>query len=129
MDLILDDAYVLIKTSDLQVLIYDTATGEIVYRETANTISTSLLHIYHDSVNNRLYLAPNTSTVFYSGLCIDIGSWTTLSHINGLIYFNEDTLEIYRTATLEGSYTTGIVVQILPSTEKIAKLAREFLGI
>ena len=129
MDLILDDAYVLLKTSDLQVLIYDTATGEIVYRETVNTISTSLLHIYHDSVNNRLYLAPNTSTVFYAGLCIDIGSWTTLTHINGFIYFNENTLEIYRIATLEGSYNTGIVVQILPPAEKLSKLARDFLGI
>lgn len=129
MDLILDDAYLMVKTTDLQVLVYDVSTGELVYRETDVSIASTPLYPYYDSANNRLYLASASTSTSTAGLCIDVGSWTTLSRINGLIYFNEDTLEMYRLVYMKGLYKTDIVHQTLPPTEDLAALAREFLGI
>jgi len=129
MELILDDAFLMVKTTDLQVLVYNVSTGELVYRETDVSTSSTLLYPYHDRVNNRLYLASGSTSTSVAGLCIDIGSWTTLSRINGLIYFNEDTLEMYRIVYLKGLYATDIAHQTLPPTKTLAALAREFLGV
>lgn len=129
LELILDDAYILVKTTDLQVLIYDSTTGEIVYNETDVSLTSTLLYAYHDSANNRLYLATESTSTLCAGLCIDIGSWTTLAEINGFVYFNEDTSEIYRVALLEDSNETGIITQFLPPADELTSLTREFLGV
>ena len=129
LEFILDDTHILVKTTDLQVLIYDITTGETVYCETDVSMSTVRLYPHYDSVNKRLYLATSSSSTFCSGICIDVSSWTTLSRISGLLYFNEDTLEMYRVTYIKDSYETGIVTQKLPTATELATLAREFLGI
>ena len=129
MTLILDNEYLFVKTSDLQVNIYDIQAGELIYSE--NNVSTTQvpLSVFADRENNRLYVTSPSTSYSAEGLCIDMGTWTTIARIGGLIYFNEDTSELYRIATNDETYRSEIYVQKIPPAKELAALAREYLGI
>ena len=91
MSLILDNDYLLVKTSDLQVNIYNSHTGELIYTENNVSLSQVPVSAHLDKVNNRLYISSTSSASTTEGLCIDLGSWTTIAKVSGLIYFDEST--------------------------------------
>ena len=94
LDMILEDQYFLIKTYDQQVLIVKLATGEILFKQRMASYALSGVHAFADPVNNRLYLC-DSKAADDEGLCLDMGSWTVLARIPGLLCYDPGQDAIY----------------------------------
>lgn len=97
LDMILEDQYFLIKTYDQQVLIVEFATGEILFNQRMESYALSRVYAYADPVSNRLYLC-DSKAADDEGLCLDMGSWTVLARIPGLLCYDpgQDAIYCYR---------------------------------
>ena len=90
MDFILEDRYLLVKTDDAQILIYDLSSGQICFHDKLNTRRDGIARTYVDDGNQRLYIIDSTGAC----LCIDLRSWTTLGSGSSILCYDEDSGEL-----------------------------------
>lgn len=123
LEFILNDAYLAAQTEDKQVLIYEIASGQIVYRDQMEASFISGLAVYEDPVNQRLYLCADHSYSAPNGLCLDITTWTKLMEIRTMLCYIPQTNEVY-------CYRSGedITAYVIPSTAELVALSKTFVS-
>jgi hypothetical protein len=123
MQFFLDDAYLAIKASGGHLLIYELATGTQVYQSQLYDTYSSKLQVFEDLDRNRLYLNCGNE----SGLCLELGSWTTLATLNNLLYYDSSQNLVY--LKLNGYENPApIVYRTVPDTMELVKQATELLA-
>ncbi len=90
----LDDQFLVVKTKDQQLHMYDIASGEEVFQLQMDATAFGSLQIAEDSVNQRLYIW-DTDGGTADGYCIDRTSWTVLAKIPGLLYYDSPRNTVY----------------------------------
>ena len=123
---ILEDRYLAFLTRDYYLLIYDTTTGELVYRYQDYGFSISM-NIMSDSQGKRLYIWDEFGS---SGLCVDIGNWITLVEIPDMEYYDPKSDLIYQLISTDEDDKTAeqLITLRLPTTEELVALGHVFLG-
>lgn len=107
---------------DGQVLIYEIASGRIVYREQMEATFHSGLAVYEDPVNQRLYLCADHSYSKPNGLCLDITTWTKLMEIRAMLCYIPQTNEVYC------YHDEKITAYVIPSTAELVALGKTFVS-
>lgn len=127
MDYILEDQYLLVKTKDAQVLIYDLPTGEILFHDKLGSTYNGILHTYLDAENQRLYLIDS----YYSGnpncLCVDLRSWTTLGTGTRILSYDETRGELIHFDKHYDAQDSLSCIRI-PSMEELVLLGQQLLA-
>lgn len=116
------DQYILVKTIDLHVFIYDIGSGQIVYDRQIEGYASGNVQTAVDEKNNRLYFWDD-SDYDDMGYCIDMDSWTELAEIFGLMYYDTDTNEVYCYDSTLWDY----LVFRAPSLEELVAIGEELL--
>jgi len=119
-----DDAFLLAVTEDSHFWIYDTATGEVVYREQMQTYDIyNNLTIVREQDGTRLYISWEDG-----GIVLEMDGWTKLAASPDIIGYDpyRDTIvsRIYDTWT----WTDVLQFLQLPDTEGLVEIARGLLA-
>lgn len=122
LEFILEDGYLAAQTEDKQVLIYEIASGRIVYRVQMEANFHRGLAVYEDPVNQRLYLCADHSYSVPNGLCLDITTWTKLMEIRTMLCYVPQTNEVY---CYRGENITAYVI---PGTAELVALGKTFVS-
>lgn len=127
LDFILEDSCLLIKTKDAQILIYDLATGQIVFHDKLGSTYTGTLSAYTDDDNQRLYIIDSSSSSRPNCLCVDLRSWTTLGTGSKVLCFDESSGELIH---FNSSYDLQDSLSCLkiPSTQELVLLGQQMLS-
>lgn len=121
------DQYLVVKTIDLQVYLYELTTGQIVFSQQMEGYSGGHLVVREDAVNNRLYIWED-STYRYAGYCVDMGSWTVLAEVDGLVYYDPDRNQVYCYRSSLSGVGECFIVFSPPSLEELVKLGETVTG-
>lgn len=114
LEFILDDTCLLLKTKDQQVLILDGTTGHTLFTARMDGNGLGSICAFADPVHNRLYLT-DTSAASDPGLCLDMGSWTVLAEIPGLLCYDPVQERIF----FYNRSTKTVLSSCLPSTQQL----------
>lgn len=120
-----EDTLMVVKTADQQIVIYDTASGGILYREVRETTGSGSFQVWWDGEKERLYIA-DSRLDDASGLCLDTRSWTKLCNLSGLIWFDGESGACY---SYSGSPTQYLIRQRIPSTGELVEMGKAILGL
>jgi len=117
---ILEDRYLAVSTYDGILLVLDGTTGELVYQ----TDQVYQPFFAADPAGKRLYIWSST------GICVNIETWTTLTEIKRIDYYDPITDRILYTETDYQEYLEPykLVSYRLPTTEELVELGKQFLG-
>lgn len=126
---LMDDRYILLQTATEQIIICDTATGEIVYTEWDEALdSTAQLYCVEDPANSRLYIRKeHNGSVDDSASCIDTRTWTKIADIPGFVTLDPRSNTIYRIADMPDG-PDRLVACRLPGTEELISAAHQLVG-
>ena len=119
---ILNDEYLAAQTEDDQILIYEIASGQIVYREQMEASFFDGMAVYEDPVNQRLYLCADHSYSMANGLCLDTTTWTKLMEIRTMLCYVPQTNEVYCYRNEK------ITAYVIPSTAELVALGKTIVG-
>ncbi len=123
MELICQDRYLLARTGDDQILVYDLETGEICFRDKKENYGDGLRSQVDES-RRRLYLwAPQSE-----GMCIDMDSWTKLADIPGMMHYDPVENVAYCLRTLPDSYQKDLFAFEMPNTAQLIQMAQQLLS-
>lgn len=127
MDFLLEDHFLMVKTKDAQVLIYDIATGEILFRDQLTTAYSGTLTAWEDTASQRLYILDSSQSGDCNTLCIDLRSWTTLARAENMLFYIPQTNELYHTQYTYGSSDSLFFFRI-PDTGELVQLGQQLLS-
>lgn len=127
MDFVLDDSCLIVKTQDAQILIYEIATGQILYQEKLATSYNGILHTYEDTANQRLYIIDSNFTGNPNGICVDLRSWTTLGTGSRMVCFDETSGELFHFDSYYGVQDSLSYITV-PSTGELVRLGQQMLA-
>jgi len=124
--LFLNETYLAVRTKDDQFLVYEVATGEIVYSDQFGGYSDSF-QLFLDTKQERLYVTDEKGPDS-GGFYIHIPSWTKLADIPGLMYYDAQRNEVFCFVDngLEGG--DKIVCYAMPSTEELVEMGQRYIG-
>lgn len=126
MDFLLQDSCLMVKTKDAKVLIYDIATGEILFQDQLTTTYNGKLTAWEDSTTQQLYLI-DTNQSKENTLCIDLRSWTVLARTGNVLCYVPQTRELYHLDYHYGEKDSLYYSQI-PATQELVKLGQQLLA-
>lgn len=126
---LMDDRYLLLQTITEQISICDTSTGEIVYTEWDEALtSTAQLYCVEDPAHSRLYIRKeHNGTVGDSASCIDTRTWTKIADIPGFVTLDPRSNTIYRMVDIPDELDRLVACR-LPGTEELISVARQLVG-
>lgn len=126
MDFLLDDSFLILRTTDNQIYLYDIAGAAMVYRDRLGpTYDTGDIRVFEDDTCNRLYLAVGCDGHDANGLCLEMGSWTCLGYINGMLYFDNQSGVLYQyNASLFGN---AFSCAKIPGTSALVQAAEKMI--
>lgn len=120
----LEDSCLVLKTRDGKYLIFDVSDGRVLYEDQVNSYGSGF-RVYEDPENRRLYLSSGLHNSDPDSICIDLRSWTRLSYLDGLLYFDGQTGILYQ------HNTAGIdalcVYSQIPGTAELVELGRSMV--
>ena len=125
--LLVNDRKLAAKTTDGRVLIHDLLSGELLYNKLLEGYPNGKLGAVLDEENARLYLWDDND-YGDDGYCVDTGSWTELTTINGLFWFDAQHKEAYRSVY---DYETGgrtIRACLVPTLDELIRAGRGLLA-
>ena len=126
MDFLLDDNYLMVKTKDAKVLIYEIATQQIVLQEQLDTTFKGTLSALVDTNSQRLYIMDShqrdTNT-----LCIDMDSWTVLARAEKALCYLPQTNELFQIDNSLDVTQAQLFIFQVPDTATLLKRAQELL--
>ena len=127
MDFILEDSFLLVKTKDAQVLVYDLRTGEICYHSKLGSTYTGTLNTYVDAENRRLYIIDSNYGANPNCLCVDLRSWTTLGTGSRVFCFDEGSGELFH---FDRHYDgqDSLSCMRIPGTGELVQLGQQMLS-
>ena len=126
MDFLLDDGYLMVKTKDAKVLVYEIATGQILLQDQLETTSSGYLTAQTDPSSQRLYII-DSSLAGTNTLCIDMRSWTVLARASKILCYVPQTDELYYADNTYGNPESRIFYFQVPTTEELVELGQQFL--
>ena len=118
----LDDTHLAIKASGGHVLIYELATGTLVYRDQLPASSSTTLDVFEDALHQRIYLTGGVN----SGICLARENWEVLNRGNSLVYYDSNTDLLYLSANL--AMGAPVVYNHIPDTQGLVELAKTTLS-
>ena len=124
---VLDDRYLLVTTSENLLKLYDLTTAEEVFFYQDDYFSSYTDYICKaDPQNQRVYLYTNEDAYYDIGLCIDMRSWTLLSKIDEMAYFDPTSGILVRSVFMpdDGCH---FMMGKLPSTDELVAYGQEIL--
>lgn len=127
LDFILEDSCLLVKTNDAQILIYDLATGQIVFHDKLDSTYTGTLFAYTDDDNQRLYIIDSSTSSRSNCLCVDLRSWTTLGSGSKVLCYDESSGELIHFNSSYDSHGSLSCLKI-PSTQELVLLGQQMLS-
>lgn len=127
MDFLRNDSCLMVKTKDAQIVIYDIATGEILFQDQLDTTFTGKLTAWEDTATQRLYLLDSSQSGDTNTLCIDLRSWTVLARAKDVLCYVPQTGELYHTENSYGSDDSLHFFQV-PGTEELVQLGQQLLS-
>lgn len=119
MEFLLDDSCLALKTQDGAFLIFDLADGSVLYEDQVSSYGSGF-HVYEDAANRRLYLSSGLHNSDPDGICIDLRSWTRLSYLDGLLYFDGERGILYQHNAV--GFDTHCVYSRIPGTAELVEL-------
>lgn len=124
---VLDDRYLLVTTDANLLKIYDLSTAEEVFSYWRQDDSPSIRYCCKaDLQNQRVYLYTKENLYHKKGLCIDMRSWTLLTEIDKLAYFDPRSGILVRNQYMpESGY--HFMMGKLPSTDELVAYGQEIL--
>ena len=120
---LLEDSCLMVKTQDNQVLIYNTVTGEILFRDQLLVSDGGWMNVIEDKANQRLYISDSTPSGTPNGFCLDLRTWTKLSNIRNMIFFDATRGELYQRGN-----DTAITRRKIPSTAELISAGKKQLS-
>lgn len=115
-----DDSVLIVKTVEGRIQIFDIATGKILFAGSLDDGHEEKLQVYQDKQNQRLYLCGQFSSSL-NGVCIDVRTWTELSKVRNMIFFDTERGVLYR-------YESGkIIYNKIPDMADAIELANMYL--
>ena len=127
MDFILEDQYLLVKTKDAQVLIYDLSTGEICFHDKLGSTYTGILRAFEDKENQRLYLIDSNFSSRPNCLCVDLRSWTTLGSGSRILCYDKHSGELIHFDVHYDAQDSLSCIRI-PGTDGLVQLGQQLLA-
>lgn len=122
MQFLLDDTYMVLKTNHDLVIIYDLATGTILYRSQLTLSQYEGIHAVVDDANDRLYLF-DAEAGEKSGVCIDLKTWSNLFTIDNMLFFDAVRGEI-----CQHKNGDSLFVRQVPGTSQLITLLEPLLA-
>ena len=119
--LVLEEQYLLLLTKHNSLWLYDIKKEDFVLQHDLTYWLTNVF-CWEDPKENRMYVFGDNHL-----LCIDMRSWTVLTDIIGIIYFDTETGLIHREVYIEPA-RSDLVIFHLPTTEELVAIGRQFLG-
>ena len=123
LQLILNDQYLLAKTQDAQVFLYEISTGNILCREQLNTAYDGTLRAIEDTVNQRLYIIDSNMDEDSNCLCLDMRSWTLLANVGNILHFDPDSGILY-----QRDPGVPLIYIRIPGTQELVELGQTILA-
>lgn len=119
MQFLLDDEYLAIMTEKSNMLIYNIATGEIVLKHLFSTyLVGEAAKAVLNAENQRIYFSCGQE-----GLCVDLTSWTVLSEIHDMIFFDPTHGILYQTDVF-----ATVTSCIIPNTAELIKMGEKYIS-
>lgn len=118
---ILKDSCLLVMTKDGQILVYNVASGTVLFREKVDQ-SSGKLAAYTDEANQRLYIANGGDGFILEGLCVDLRSWIKLADVPDLLYVDTVAGEVYQARTDD-----AIAITRIPTTRELVDLGEKLI--
>lgn len=120
MQFLLDDEYLAILTEKSNMLVYNIATGEIVLKHLFSSYCTGeTVKAVPDAGNQRIYFSCGQE-----GLCVDLTSWTIMSEIHDMIFFDPAHGILYQTDVF-----ASVTSCIIPNTAELIKMGEKYIYI
>lgn len=117
-----EDSCLAVLTEDGKLLIYDLTDGTILYRDQLPNAYGGTLHTWLDKANRRLYIGTGVFNSPDDGICVDPDSWTRLSYVPGLVWFDEEAGLLYQ---YNKSYSDpAILFAAIPGTAELVELGQ-----
>lgn len=117
-----EDSGLAVLTEDGKLLIYDLTDGTILYRDQLPSAYGGRLQTYVDKANNRLYISSGIFNAAQDGICVDLGSWTRLGYVPGLVWFDEETGLLYQ---YNRSYSDPAIYHVtVPGTGDLVRMGQ-----
>ena len=126
MDFLLDDNYLMVKTKDAKVLVYEIASQQIVLQEQLETTFGGTLTACMDANAQRLYIMDSYQRGT-NALCIDIDSWTVLGRAENALCYLPQTNELYQIDNSLDVTQAQLFIFQIPDTAKLVQRAQELL--
>ena len=120
MKLVQQDRFLLVQTSDRQMIVYRLSDGQIIYQR--KLTYSNKLQVTEDG-KGRLYIHWSNG-----GLCLDGESWQELAEIPKLIHFDAATGQLLSVDYAQDSFDEVLVIQRLPDLEELIRIGRELLN-
>ena len=117
-----DDTCLAVKTAGGYLRIYELEYGTQLYYDQFKDAYSSVLQIYEDPRNQRLYLQGGSG----SGICLDLRSWTVLGYPDDLLYYSTDADLLYVTAPISSG--AALWTGRIPGTLELVRIGSEFLA-
>lgn len=118
MHFLLDDEYLAIMTEKNNMLIYNITAGDVVLKH--------LFPNYWEGENTKAILDAENQRMYFSsgqeGLCVDLVSWTILSEIHDMVFFDPTQGVLYQTDVF-----STITACIIPSTAELIEMGEEYI--
>lgn len=124
---LLADRYLTAKTTDGRVLIYDLFSGELLFNKLMEGYANGELRFALDGENDRLYFWDDGDYTD-AGYCVDMGSWTELMSIEGLLYVDVQRQEVYRRIYDDSLGEYCIRVGRVPALTELIRAGEKLLG-
>lgn len=115
-------AFLALRTEDMQVWIYDTATGAVVSRQQLDASAAAVVKFQEDPERNRLYISWGNG-----GICMDTTQWVLLTEIQEMFYFDAVQNNIYGLSYQEDFTKKCLTIRSLPTRERLIAIAKEIL--
>lgn len=126
MDFLHQDSCLMVKTKNAKVLIYDIATGKILFQDQLSTTYSGKLTAWEEPDTQRLYLI-DTNQSKENTLCIDLRSWTVLARGSNVVCYVPQTGELFHLDHSYGAEEPLYYFQV-PDTRELVKLGQRLLA-
>jgi WD40 repeat protein len=126
MDFLMDDSYLMVKTRDAKVLVYEIATGKILLQDQLDTTYAGTLSAQTDPVSQRLYII-DSSLSGVNALCVDLRSWTVLARAEQVLCYVPQTNELMYAQNLYGDEIPQFFCFRVPDTHELVALGQQIL--
>ena len=126
MAFLLEDSYLMVKTKDAKVLVYEIATGQILLQDQLEGTYDGKLTAQTDPASQRLYIL-DSNVASINGLCVDLRSWTILGRLENALCYIPQINELYYEDSGVGITEPQFCCFQVPDTATLVQMGQQML--